>query len=924
MAVPAKIEDGAPAPPQAPASVAPAPASLPPAVAAATPSVTMAVAEKPVSPSEMVKEGSVTNINKVGWFDDVPSFKKRLEMFLDGPIFVSFMMILTFWALFSNDIRVSALSKEADAPFEIIITIAFFLFVFEIIATSIVKPQYIMLPDWEAKPGETQFETWTRRCMFGDFYFWLDWLATLTLLFEISWALGSVGGSGGGSGAQSAKAVRLVRLVRMVRLVRLVKLYKYAQQAKELQKKKAQRAAKKAAGEKVDTDDDIEIEESHVGAAMADITNRRVLILILVMLIVVPVLTVSQSDLAADSASFVIHSLAANASSSGVEDAVTFVRGKMDVISVVVTGAGAHNFQYIDQAMQDASRASAITKFSYTTGTVNTKCVFDTSAAASADANFSIMTTCFVMMLLLLGTYAFSTDVEELVIEPIEKMVGLVKKISADPLGVNYDAMGRMEGFAAGMETTILLTTIAKLGGLMRVGFGQAGAAVIARNLKGGTGKLNLMAGGTGITSIFGFCDVRQFTDTTECLQEEVMLFVNRIAHILHSIVVQCDGSANKNIGDAFLITWKLEETYSAEECTVLADKALLSFCRAHIELCKYQDHICNFTAAATERLFKRFPTYRVRLGTGLHVGWAIEGAIGSNRKIDATYLSPHVNMSEFLESSTKTYGVSLLMSEPFYKLLSPTAKKYCRQVDRLRRNTREEPLGIYCYDTDLNVDFWEVLETEARKKKGKQRTSSDAGVGNVPAPRRGSVQTPSRVAIPTDSKARVSGGVSGKKNSGSRERVGGSSSDRGRNSGERGTGSADRHGGSSGSGSNERTGKNAHHAKFEDLEAFAAEEKRKLEVAPQIILPEYTTDRWTEDLELVELRWKVTDKFRTVWQGGVEAYVKGDWAKARDVFQETMKLSNNKDGPSIFLISIIDEHHGKAPDNWLGYREDI
>ena len=57
------------------------------------------------------------------------------------------------------------------------------------------------------------------------------------------------------------------------------------------------------------------------------------------------------------------------------------------------------------------------------------------------------------------------------------------------------------------------------------------------------------MGGGTLINSIFGFCDVRNFTDTTECLQEEVMLFVNRIAHILHGIVVQCSGSANKNIG---------------------------------------------------------------------------------------------------------------------------------------------------------------------------------------------------------------------------------------------------------------------------------------------------------------------------------------------------------------------------------------
>lgn len=32
-------------------------------------------------------------------------------------------------------------------------------------------------------------------------------------------------------------------------------------------------------------------------------------------------------------------------------------------------------------------------------------------------------------------------------------------------------------------------------------------------------------------------------------------------------------------------------------------------------------------------------------LGLGLHIGWAIEGSIGSNYKIDASYLSPNVNL---------------------------------------------------------------------------------------------------------------------------------------------------------------------------------------------------------------------------------------------------------------------------------------
>ena len=43
-----------------------------------------------------------------------------------------------------------------------------------------------------------------------------------------------------------------------------------------------------------------------------------------------------------------------------------------------------------------------------------------------------------------------------------------------------------------------------------------------------------------------------------------------------------------------------------------------------------------------------------VRLGWGLHAGWAIEGAIGSDHKIDASYLSPHVNISARLEGATK------------------------------------------------------------------------------------------------------------------------------------------------------------------------------------------------------------------------------------------------------------------------------
>jgi len=56
-------------------------------------------------------------------------------------------------------------------------------------------------------------------------------------------------------------------------------------------------------------------------------------------------------------------------------------------------------------------------------------------------------------------------------------------------------------------------------------------------------------------------------------------------------------------------------------------------------------------------------PNYKVKMGFGLHSGWAIEGAIGSEFKIDASYLSPNVNMASRLEAATKQFGVPLLIS---------------------------------------------------------------------------------------------------------------------------------------------------------------------------------------------------------------------------------------------------------------------
>lgn len=80
---------------------------------------------------------------------------------------------------------------------------------------------------------------------------------------------------------------------------------------------------------------------------------------------------------------------------------------------------------------------------------------------------------------------------------------------------------------------------------------------------------------------------------------------------------------------------------------------------------------------------------------------WSIEGAIGSKHKVDASYLSPNVNMAARLESATKQYGVSILMSGDFAALLSPDIRDKCRQIDAVLVKGSSQPMPIWTIDVD-------------------------------------------------------------------------------------------------------------------------------------------------------------------------------------------------------------------------------
>lgn len=503
--------------------------------------------------------------------------------------------------------------------------------------------------------------------------------------------------------------------------------------------------------------------ESQVGAALSDITTRRVIVGLLVLLVCIPLMTPQHTDTSNSALTTMTHgfSVAAvqdparngGALSYMVETLKTtkpsLVYLQLNTTAVVnnVVEIGTLRTTELDKLKVEASTISGVELHG---ATFATEAWFSVKEKEELTAVWSLVLTVFVIIVLAVSAMLFSHDANVLVLAPIKRLVQVVTEISENPL--KPPARTNFKEFREDHETTLLLDTITKIGGLLRVGFGEAGAAVIAVNLNDAA-ELDPVKKGRKINAIFGFCDIRKFTDTTECLQVEVMLFVNRMADVVHGFTVQHKGAANKNIGDAFLLAWKFNEDttehtirdqswrtqgVAVPEHVRLADGALMAFLKiiAQAERSDFVSAPDQISHEARKRLLASFHPgekeppriwHKVRMGFGLHWGWAIEGAIGSAMKIDASYLSSNVKMAERLEGGTKTYGVPILFTQDFYSVLSNAAQSYVRRVDHLNMPALTEPMDLYTFDCNMDADFVTHMLRRHHHRSTRSRGTSQA-----------------------------------------------------------------------------------------------------------------------------------------------------------------------------------------------------
>lgn len=355
---------------------------------------------------------------------------------------------------------------------------------------------------------------------------------------------------------------------------------------------------------------------------------------------------------------------------------------------------------------------------------------FDLRPFVRLEAWFSLALTFFICVVLCCAAVLFSMDANQLVLMPVENMIKRVEAIRDNPLRAvkmaeeefkaeevqrgkemmrRESSMRKVKQFvfcrcrakpSEPMETVILEKTIIKLGSLLALGFGEAGSDIIAHTMQGeATGGINIMSDGRRCDCILGIARIGHFHTATEVLQAKIMTFVNEIAEIVHGVVDEFQGAPNKNNGETFLLVWQLAQ---GPELTTkkqrLLDMSVIAFTKVVYSvhrspvLARYRRH---------PGLQQRLGTFRVNLTLGLHCGWAIEGAVGSEYKIDASYVSPNVSITTALERATHTYGVIFIVAQSVVEKLTPTMASKCRRIDNAILEGSQTPIQIFAVDLD-------------------------------------------------------------------------------------------------------------------------------------------------------------------------------------------------------------------------------
>ena len=170
------------------------------------------------------------------------------------------------------------------------------------------------------------------------------------------------------------------------------------------------------------------------------------------------------------------------------------------------------------------------------------------------------------------------------------------------------------------------------------------------------------------------FSDIRSFTQLSEKMTpQQTFKFLNSYLDRMNPFIWNNRGFIDKYIGDSIMALFPY-----GEESGLAAAVEMLK----HIPV--YNAHRGGYGYAP------------IRIGIGIHTGPVILGTIGHEMFMQGTVISDAVNIAAYLESRTKVYKASLIVSEQLITGIKEPGKFRYRLLDKISVKGKDIPVVIY------------------------------------------------------------------------------------------------------------------------------------------------------------------------------------------------------------------------------------
>ncbi|MEP0855616.1 AAA family ATPase [Trichocoleus sp. DQ-U1] len=176
------------------------------------------------------------------------------------------------------------------------------------------------------------------------------------------------------------------------------------------------------------------------------------------------------------------------------------------------------------------------------------------------------------------------------------------------------------------------------------------------------------------------FSDIRDFTTLSESMNpQDNFKFINSYLSHMEPAIIENQGFIDKYIGDAIMALFSGE-----------ADNAV----KAGIDmLCRLAEYNQHRTASGY---------VPIKIGIGINTGSLILGTVGGKNRMDSTVISDAVNLASRIESLTKQYGISLLISHHTFQSLPDSNQYAIRLIDRVKVKGKSKAVSMFeVFDAD-------------------------------------------------------------------------------------------------------------------------------------------------------------------------------------------------------------------------------